>query len=387
LLAGCFHIQMISTLSSFPSLYLATLLMLVSTGLFNTYIALKLSAESVSAFWIGTLISAYYLGLVFGARIGHRLIIRVGHVRACATAAILSICAVLSQSLFDSLPIWIGLRLIVGVAMSVQYIVVESWLNEQTENSHRGRVMSVYMVMSGSGTALGQLAITLYPTLDLRPLIFVALCQALSLLPIVLTQRKLPIPQPPAPIDFPYFFKAAPQALFTVFLAGNISASFYGLAAVFAFGQGLSTPQIALYTATSVIAGLMAQWPMGWLSDRTDRAKLIRNNAVIFTVLAVLMWGWMSWPYWVMLIFAAGFGVIQFTFYTLASNLANDRVNAEKRVGLAAVVLMTYGVGATIGPMIAGALMRAGGPSMLYVFSSVCALILVLLMWRPKWTR
>jgi predicted MFS family arabinose efflux permease len=62
-------------------------------------------------------------------------------------------------------------------------------------------------------------------------------------------------------------------------------------------------------------------------------------------------------------------------------------VSAEKRVGLAAVVLMTYGVGATIGPMIAGALMRAGGPNMLYVFSSVCALILVLLMWQPKWTR
>ena len=126
---------------------------------------------------------------------------------------------------------------------------------------------------------------------------------------------------------------------------------------------------------------------MGWLSDRTDRAKLIRNNAVIFTVIAVLMWGWMSWPYWVMLIFAAGFGVIQFTFYALASNFANDRVSAEKRVGLAAVVLMTYGVGATIGPTIAGALMRAGGPNMLYVFSSVCALILVLLMWRTKWIR
>ena len=387
MLAGCFHIQMISTLGSFPSLYLATLLMLVSTGLFNTYIALKLSAESVSAFWIGTLISAYYLGLVFGARIGHRLIIRVGHIRACAAAAVLSICSVLAQSLFDSLPIWIALRLIVGVAMSVQYIVIESWLNEQTENSHRGRVMSVYLVMSGSGTALGQLAITLYPTLDLRPLIFVAFCQALSLLPIVLTQRKLPIPQQPAPIDFPYFFKIAPQALFTVFVSGNISASFYGLAAVFAVNQGLSTAQIAIFTATTVIAGLLAQWPMGWLSDRIDRAKLIRNNAIVFSVVAILMTGWLSWPYWVMLIFAAVFGVIQFTFYALASGLANDRVSPEKRVGLAAIVLMTYGVGATLGPMIAGALMRAGGSNMLYVFSSACALILVVLMWRPKWTR
>ena len=373
---------MISTLSTFPSLYLATLLMLASTGLFNTYIALKLSADSVSTFWIGTMISAYYLGLVFGARVGHRLIIRVGHIRSCAAAAVVSICSVLAQSLFDLLPVWIALRLIVGVAMSVQYIVIESWLNEQTENSHRGRVMSVYMVMSGTGTALGQLAITLYPTMDLRPLIFVAFCQALSLLPIVLTQRKLPLPQLAAPIDFPYFFKAAPQAMFTVFLAGNISASFYGLAAVFALGQGMSTAQIALYTATSVIAGLVAQWPMGWLSDRVDRAKLIRNNAIVFLCIALLMWGWIDWPYWVMLIFAVGFGAIQFTFYTLASGLANDRVSTEKRVGLAAVVLMTYGVGATIGPMVAGALMRAGGVNMLYVFSSVCALTLVCLMWR-----
>jgi hypothetical protein len=41
---------------------------------------------------------------------------------------------------------------------------------------------------------------------------------------------------------------------------------------------------------------------------------------------------------------------------------------------------MTYGVGACLGPIIAGALMRLAGSNMLYVFSAVCAMALVLLM-------
>ena len=80
--------SMISTLTSFPALYFTTLLILAGTGLFNTYMGLRLSADAVSEFWIGTLLSAYYLGLVFGARLGHRLIIRVGHIRDFAAAAV-----------------------------------------------------------------------------------------------------------------------------------------------------------------------------------------------------------------------------------------------------------------------------------------------------------
>jgi MFS family permease len=371
---------MISTITTFPALYLTTLLILVSTGLFNTYMGLRLSADSVSEVWIGMLISAYYLGLVCGARVGHRLIIRVGHIRAFAAAAVLSICMVLAQMLIDSIWFWLLLRVVAGVSLVTQYIVIESWLNEQTDNHRRGRVFSVYLVMSGTGTALGQLAITFYPSLDVRPLIFVAICQALSLFPILLSVRTHPAAQVPAPLDFKYFGRLIPQALFTAFLAGNICGAFYGLAAVFAVKQGLTTTEAALYTATTVIAGLLSQWPMGWLADQYSRKKLVRINAIVLTALAVLMWGWVSWPYWFMLLIAAGFGVFQFTLYGLASGLANESIDSDRRVGLTAIFLMTYGVGACLGPIVAGALMRLAGVGMLYVFSSVCALILLFCM-------
>lgn len=125
---------MISTIANFPALYLSTLLILVSTGLFNTYMALRLSADGVSEVWIGALIAAYYLGLVLGARVSHRLIIRVGHIRAFAAAAVLSICMVLAQMLLDSHWVWLILRAVAGLSLVTQYVVIESWLNEQAED-------------------------------------------------------------------------------------------------------------------------------------------------------------------------------------------------------------------------------------------------------------
>lgn len=371
---------MFATLASFSSLYLSTLMILISVGLFNTYIGLRLSADSVSEVWIGSLFSAYYLGLVLGGRVAHRLIIRVGHIRAYVAAASLSAIMVLTQTLTDEIVIWLACRLVAGVCLVTQYVVIESWLNEQTDNTKRGRVFAVYLVMSGLGTAMGQLAITMYPTLDIRPLTFVAMCQAAAMIPIALTMRTHPAAQLPAPLDLKFFFKQVPMVLVTMFLAGNISATFYGLAPVFAAKMGMSTAEVAVFVSTAVIAGLLAQWPMGWLSDQMNRARLIRTNALILVALAMLMTGWLdlSWP--LMLLVSAGTGVMQFTFYALASSYAYDNVSAERRMGMSAVLLMVYGVGASMGPLIAGALMRAGGPSMFYVFTTVCALVLFLVM-------
>ena len=119
---------------------------------------------------------------------------------------------------------------------------------------------------------------------------------------------------------------------------------------------------------------------MGWLADRSSRKTLVQINALGIATLTALMWGWSAWPYWFMLLMAAGFGVFQFTLYGLASGLANESIDSDRRVGLTAIFLMTYGVGACLGPIFAGALMRFAGAGMLYVFSTTCALILFLFL-------
>lgn len=374
---------MLNTVASFFSLYFATLLLLLSTGLFNTYMGLRLTAANVSELWIGTLIAVYYVGLVLGARSGHKLIMQVGHIRAYVTSAAIVTTMVLAQALTANLWLWLLFRFIVGVSMVAQFMVIESWLNEQTENAARGRVFAFYMVFSGLGTVLGQLSLTLFPRLDYEPLIFAAICSVLCLVPVALTRRLHPAVPVPAPIMVRYYLTRVPMSLLVVFITGNLTGAFYGLAPVFAVKQGLSSDQVAWFLAAAVAAGLLAQWPLGILSDRVNRSGLIRSNAVLLALVGIPLWGWWVLPFWALIVASCAFGALQFPLYPISTAFANDNVDPDRRVGLSAIVIMAYGVGAGLGPFIAGALMRFFDVNMFFVFVSGCAVVLVLFI-RPQ---
>jgi MFS family permease len=366
---------------NFRALYFASLMMLIGSGLLSTYLALRLAADEVDGLWVGALMAANYFGLALGGKIGHRLIARVGHIRAYATCAGIVGAAVLGHGLVNYLPAWLFLRVIVGLGMMCQYMVIESWLNEQAESKQRGLVFSGYMIASYSGLVLGQLILVVHPQLGLELLMLVALCFALCLVPVALTRRIHPAPMHPAPMEPRFFISRVPQSLSTVLGSGLIVGSFYGLAPLYASQQGLSTEQVGLFMGSCIFAGLLVQWPLGWLSDRYDRALLIRCVAVGIAITALPLALIPEVP--LEMLFAAGFlvSLLQFSLYPLAVAFSNDHVEADRRVSLTAMLLVTYGVGASIGPLVAGVLMKQFGSQMLYAFFSFFAVVLV---WRIR---
>src|SRR5690606_26987317 len=90
-----------------------------------------------------------------------------------------------------------------------------------------------------------------------------------------------------------------------------------------------------------------------------------------------------AWPLWVYMAIVAGFGILQFTLYPIGVAFANDNVEPDRRVGLSGIIIMFYGFGASVGPLIAGGLMRVLDESMFFVFVSACAGLLVLFV-RPQ---
>lgn len=78
-----------STLYSVVALLLAVGLLMVGTGMFNTYIILRGSQEGFSTPVISLIGSIYYLGLLVGTLRCGPLINRVGHIRAFASFATL----------------------------------------------------------------------------------------------------------------------------------------------------------------------------------------------------------------------------------------------------------------------------------------------------------
>jgi MFS family permease len=369
-------------LKSFSSLYFATLLMLLGSGLLSTYLGLRL-AESADGLWVGALMAANYLGLVLGGKLGHRLIARVGHIRAYVACAGVVTAAVLGHGLSDWLPVWLLLRMLVGLCMMCQYMVIESWLNEQADSSQRGQVFAGYMGASYLGLILGQLVLVVHPALGVELLMLVALCFALCLVPVALTHKLHPAPLHPAPLELRFFIARVPLSLTTIAVSGLLIGSFYGLAPLYGTRMGLSTEQVGLFMGCSILAGLLVQWPLGWLSDRHDRVRLINTCALLLTLAALPLALQPQASLW--LLFVVGFSVcaLQFSLYPLAVALANDHVEGTRRVSLTAMLLVTFGVGASLGPLLAGVLMRLFGANMLYAFVCGCALILVIRV-RPE---
>ncbi|MBU9819769.1 MFS transporter [Rahnella sp. Lac-M11] len=371
-------------LALFFPLYTTTLLMLLGSGLLTTYISLRLSAINVSGAMIGAIIAANYIGLVIGGKVGHILIARVGHIRAYVSCSGIITAAVLGHGLTDIIPVWVVLRLIIGLCMMVQYMVLESWLNDQAEANQRGVVFGFYMVASYLGMSLGQVVLMLNSDLGVSTLIVIALCFALCLVPIALTTRTNVGHMSPAPMELKFFIRAIPKVLAITLVIGMVVGSFYGMAPIYTSQQSLTTQQTGLFMALAIFAGLLAQFPLSWLSDRYNRNMLMRINAILLalTALPLALFSHISFP----LLLGIGFivSLMQFTLYPLVVALANDMIEPERRVSLSACLLMAFGVGACIGPLAVGALIQPLGGNILYAFFALCGAGIVALSRTSK---
>ncbi|WP_051396075.1 MFS transporter [Ignatzschineria larvae DSM 13226] len=359
---------MLRTITTFSSLYLATLFMLFANGLLTTYLALDLESKGVGDVIISSLTSAYYAGLVIGAKFGHRLIARVGHIRSYAACAGITAATVILMALIDYTEFWLAARFLMGLMMMCQYMVIESWLNDQAEPKQRGIVFGIYMAASSLGILLGQLAISLIDPIDVRMMMIVSMFFSLCLVPLSVTRAIHPIPLKAAPLNLLYFLKTLPQILLIALFGGMMVGSFYGLGPIFATRLGLDTQDAGIYMTIAVGASLVIQWPLGLLSDRMNRLLLVTIVALILSLLAIFInLPAISNLYIIIASFLAI--ALQFTFYPLAVAIANDNIDEDKRVSLSAILLMLFGIGAATGPLISGYLMEYFGAKGLYIFT------------------
>jgi MFS family permease len=377
---------MIGVARRFGALYIASLLIQLGATLLISYLALRLNRDGVPAFWIGSLMAAHSLGMVLGAPACHFLIGRIGHVRAYAASAGLIVAAVLAHTLSTSLPFWLLLRGLVGLAMMCQLMVLESWLNERAPAHQRGLVLAMYMVATYLGMVIGQLGLGLADVNSLLPLMTVAIAFALCLMPLALTRGEHPESAPPGSHHMLAFLAGKPHALSTVLISGMLNGTFFGLAAIYAREQGLDTAAIGHFMAVVIGAGLLAQYPLGLISDRLPRIYIVRGTALLLMAACIPLCIFHALPFEMLLCVGFMIGCLQFSLYPLGVAMANEHVPSGIRVALAGVLLTIFSIGAGIGPLICGALMERLGAGSFYYFFAIAALCLALITaGRPSW--
>jgi MFS family permease len=159
-------------------------------------------------------------------------------------------------------------------------------------------------------------------------------------------------------------------------VVGLANGSFWALAPVFAQDKGASTWGVAIFMSVAVIAGALGQYPLGRLSDKMDRRKVIiaaACGAAIAGLLFVLLappWGLPLMA----LIFV--FGLFAFPLYGLSVAHMNDYVAPDGYVEAASGLLLIFALGAVVGPVVASTLTRFFGPDALFAVTAVTQLSL-----------
>lgn len=364
-------------------------LLLIGIGLQGTLLALRASLEHFSLPMTGFIMSAYFMGFIVGTFLCPKLIRAVGHIRAFAAFASITAAAAISHGIIIDPWLWALLRIITGTCMVGLYMVIESWLNAMAPNEQRGRFFSVYITITLLAMALGQYLILLDDIGGYRLFSLTALLVALAVVPITLTRIIQPSHVSTPTVGLKYLYGQSPLGVSGVVISGINNGAFWGLSALFAQRVGMSETGIALFVSLTIIGGALLQWPIGHLSDRHDRRKVLVLASFITAAIAGLAFLSVGMSHALLITLFVGYGAFAFSLYGISVAHVNDHLDADNMLEASRNLLLIYGASAAVGPTIAGLFMDAAGPGSFLLFlistlSLLCALGLYRLRAGPS---
>jgi MFS family permease len=352
---------MIKVLAGIWALLLGILLIMLGNGMHFTLIGLRGGIEGFSATELAVVTSAYSVGLLSGARLSPGLIRRVGHVRVFAALGSLMSAGLLAFPLLAEPWAWTPLRLLVGFCMSGIYVTAESWLNDASTNQTRGKVLSAYMFAQTLGIIGAQGLLTLGDAATATLFIGASILVSVSFAPILLSASRAPTTEVARPMALRDLFSGSPLGTVGIFLLGAVYSTQSGMGAVFGTQIGMTADQIALFVAMLFGGALVLQFPIGWLSDRMDRRKLIFGAAALGA--AACAAGWVSGgELWALMAVAFFAGGVTTPLYALFLAYTNDFLSAEEMPAASGGLVFTFGLGAIVGPLVTGWAMESLGP-------------------------
>ncbi len=357
-----------SVVVSLWALFAGLALIAVGVGLQATLLGVRASMSGFGTGVTGAVMACYYLGFMLGSWSTPKLIARVGPIRVFAALASLFSFAPLAHALFVNPWAWAAVRLMSGACVVGIYIVVESWLNAEATNANRGRLLSLYLLTSQGSVAAGQFLLQAADPLGFELFVLVSALCSLAVVPIALTRHPAPRHEQAASISLPALARRVPLTVIGVLLASLTFGAFYAIAPVYALKIGFAPSQISWFMASAIVGSTVLQWPIGMVSDRTDRRRVVVALCAAVGVITVVLAFMPVAAERSICALMFLYGGLSFPLYGLFVSLAGDEMRGDELVAASSKVLLVNGAGAAMGPVLVAWLMDAAQPRAYMLF-------------------
>ena len=355
----------------------------VVVGMTSTLLSLRATIEDFGTLVTGFIMSAYFIGYLFGSTRAPKDIRRVGYIRSLGGLAALAAASILVQAIWVDPIVWFVMRFITGFAISGIFVIVESWLNTMADNKSRGTLLSIYLVIIYSGLIAGQLILGVADPAGFVAFAIVALLINLALIPILVSVTVEPTTYENKKVPVFLLLKTVPLGVVNAFIMQACYAMFYGIGPMYASYIGLSVFQITLFMAAFILGGLISQTPFGLLSDRIDRRFVIAICAAGGTAIAVLL-SQLGASNAILIYIAVGLlGAFILPLYSLGMAHTNDYLEKDQMVGPTGAIIKIGGAGSIIGAPAVAALMQFGAINFFFLLlASLTALVCLYTLYR-----
>lgn len=374
---GALWSGMLRSLVPISALLLGSALLMFAGGMHGLILPVRGEAEGFTATTLGLLGTGWAIGYVAGCLVVPRLVGAVGHIRVFGVMCALAACSILLPALVVEPWAWIPVRAISGFCFAGAAMIVESWLADRVQPQTRGTIFGIYTMVNLAAVTAGQMAVSLGDATGFVFFALGAIVYSLALVPTALSTTASPAPLTAVDLDLGALWRNSPVAVVAVFFVGISNAAFGTLAAVYADRAGLALTAIALFASIPVLAGAAAQVPIGFASDRMDRRRVLVAVAMVALAADLAFVLLMPEGRLLNLVLVGVFGAAVFAMYPVIVAHANDHAPPGTAIQVSGGLLMVFGLGSIVGPLVAGLAMTRIGPGGLFLTSLAAHALMV----------
>ncbi|ULU23953.1 MFS transporter [Dyella terrae] len=362
-------------LSRWPRL-LSTAAVIVAATIFGLsyslsapLIAMSLAAGGHSGTYIGVNAAMHALGVLLIAPAMPALAARFG-ARALAVAALVVTAVVLAAfTRVTDVAWWFPLRIVLGMAAETLFVMSETWTNVLTTEQARGRTMAVYTAALSLGMVLGPalLSVLGVDTAAYLAGAVIALAAVGFVLPPWVIAPGRSKPEHAHPMRY---LRLAPIAIATTVLNAGVETAGLSFISLYATQLGWTAARAMQLISVLMLGAIVLQLPIGWLADKVSKRRLVLALASI-SAAAALFWPFALRETWLAFAVVFVWGGLFVGIYTVMLAMVGSHFQGGDLVGVYAVMGLAWGLGALVGPALAGVAM---GMSALFGLPGVIAL-------------
>ncbi len=379
----------------------AVVLVGLALGLSLPLVSLRLDGWGYGPFAIGVMAAMPAVGVLLGARLTGWLAGLCGTPRSLQLSLLLSAVSVAVLALWQDYGLWLLLRLLLGISLTVVFVLGESWINQLAPERWRGRLVALY----GTGFALSQLCgpllLSVLGTVGDQGFWLAAGLLVFGCLLLLGRDGAPAVGRHSLPGGgLLAFCRGQPAIAWAVVLFAAFDVLVLTLLPVYLLREGIQQASALRMLGAVVLGNAVLQLPLGLLADRLPRTALFRACGLLLLISSLSLPLALHSPLvWLLLISSLSLplalhsplvwlllpllGASAGGLYTLALVLVGARYRDDALVRANAHIALLWGTGCLLGPLSTGAASQwLSGHGLPLLLTAGAALFLVLAVRR-----